>query len=235
MAENYRPITCLNGCYKIVNAIVADAIYDRITGTLALPQEQTALKRGSWGCVDAQLYDLARQLRLERGCGNVDTAWVDFSKAYDSLNHDAISRILKSLRLSEGMEEYVRKSIKSWRTHIELSTPKGRVRGKEYRISRGVLKGDSLSPTLFVVATSIITYQLNQIPNSTHQFCMDDLKLYASNDEGLETAIKCMQKVGNKLGLSVNLKKCAVLSKTIKTAIAGIDALGKECYKYWVV
>ena len=78
-------------------------------------------------------------------------------------------------------------------TNLTLSHVNGILISNGMRIRCGILKGDSLSPLLFCMAL----IPLSQLLNSTgygykimekkinHLFYMDDLKLYAQNDDEL--------------------------------------------------
>uniref|UniRef100_A0A1I7S6I1 Reverse transcriptase domain-containing protein n=1 Tax=Bursaphelenchus xylophilus TaxID=6326 RepID=A0A1I7S6I1_BURXY len=230
MPQNYRPITCLNGCFKITNAVLTKVILQRVQDTCALPREQMALKPKVWSCMEAQLRDQALQSEIGDDC---KTAWIDFSKAYDSLDHDALRFVIQTIALPAGMEEYLLKSLDSWRTQLVLSDAGKVVSGKPYPIKRGVLQGDSLSPALFVLTTSPIVAHLQRTcPTGRIQLYMDDIKLYGKTESDLCMLIKETQRVANKLGLNINLKKCALFGKSIKQSIAGFDPLGDRTYKY---
>ncbi|CAD5235789.1 unnamed protein product [Bursaphelenchus xylophilus] len=230
-AENYRPITCLNGCFKMINSVVSEVILKRVENTIALPIEQMALRRKVWACVESQIWDQIKQRKLSDRTQKCKVAWVDFSKAYDSLNHDAIKFVIGVLKLPTGINNYLLDSMQNWSTHLELKSSGKVVRGPSYPIKRGVLQGDSLSPTLFVVVTSIIVRHIKTIESSDIQMYMDDIKLYGKDQETLTRLIKELQTVSNKLGLCMNLKKCAILGDDLPEEINGIEHL-KESYKY---
>uniref|UniRef100_A0A1I7SG89 Reverse transcriptase domain-containing protein n=1 Tax=Bursaphelenchus xylophilus TaxID=6326 RepID=A0A1I7SG89_BURXY len=228
--ENYRPITCLNGCFKMTNAVITKVIVQRVQDTCALPGEQMALKPKVWACMEAQLRDQALQSEIGNDC---KTAWIDFSKAYDSLDHDAIRFVIETLALPDGMEKYLLKSLESWKTKLVLSNRGKVATGRPYKIKRGVLQGDSLSPALFVIATSPIVSHLKRVcPSGRIQLYMDDIKLYGKSETELRMLIKEVQKVANKLGLQMNLKKCSTYGAGLTESIAGFDPLGDRAYKY---
>ncbi|KAK6045353.1 hypothetical protein COOONC_17142, partial [Cooperia oncophora] len=62
---DFRPIACLNTCYKVLTAMIAN----RITAGLGdrLPREQVALRRGIWGCTHAHILDQTIRNGLMQG------------------------------------------------------------------------------------------------------------------------------------------------------------------------
>lgn len=241
---NYRPITCLNTCYKVLTGSIAAWLDERTRNTLARPTEQRALVKGDWNTTTALLLDSAMLLdtRAQQD-REIQTAWIDYAKAYDSLPHSIILSILDALKLPPGMNTVLRQLMSNWRTYIDG----GRRKGREYRITRGVFQGDSLSPLLFVVSISPLSWHLNKGPkcgayttvareaglNFNHQLYMDDLKLYAHSEKDLKRLFKSTEAATRALGMNINAKKtAATISITTKEgeAVKGID--GGSSYRY---
>ena len=84
--------------------------------------------------------------------------------------------------------------MKKWETTLLLSKPNGILSYGNIKINSGIFKDVSLSPLLFCLALFPLTKIINnsqygyKIKNNkiNHLFYMDDLKLYASNDNELE-------------------------------------------------
>ena len=101
------------------------------------------------------------------------------------------------------------------------------VLSKEIAIERGIFQGDSVSPTLFCVCFSVMSYDIQDlelgytlgVPDMrnggqmiTHTLLMDDLKIYSTSYQLLEKVIKKIPHVMEATGLNLSLEKCAVLS-----------------------
>ena len=109
-------------------------------------------------------------------------------------------------------------SMKSWR--VEL------MRGEEnlgdVKIRRGIFQGDSLAPLLFVVYLLPLTYILRDAApgyhfvNSglkvDHLLFMDEVKLYTSNENSIESLTQIVRVFSNNIGMKFEAAKCAVLT-----------------------
>ena len=84
-------------------------------------------------------------------------------------------------------------------------------------IKRGIFQGDSLSPSLFCVSLIALSLELLSlgygykiIPERiTHLFYMDDLKLYAKDDNELEGLLRIVKGFSDDIGTQFGLSKCA--------------------------
>ena len=86
---------------------------------------------------------------------------------------------------------------------------------------RGIFPVDSLSPFLFVVAlipVAIILRKLEQVylfgkgkERLNRLLFMDDLSLYGSNDNEIDSLVKVIKIVSGDIGVQFGLDKCALL------------------------
>ena len=85
--SGYKPITCLCTTFKVMTAIIADAIQSHLYKYNLIPEEQKGNRRDSWGTKDQLLID-KMILRNSRQCKtNLHVAWIDYKKVFDSLTH----------------------------------------------------------------------------------------------------------------------------------------------------
>ncbi|VDL71365.1 unnamed protein product [Nippostrongylus brasiliensis] len=85
---DYRPIVCLNTCYKILTSMMVSHI-SQVVGE-RFPCSHVALRKGVWGCTHAQILDQTVVKDAERHKKELHMLWVDMTKAFDSLHHGAI-------------------------------------------------------------------------------------------------------------------------------------------------
>ena len=181
-SSNYRPITCLPLVWKLLTGVITDEVYDFLETEKLLPEEQKGCKRKSMGTADLLFIDrvVLREARMRKK--NLAVGWVDYRKAYDMVPHSWILECLKSLGISDNIQLFLEKTMKTWR--VELTCANQQL--GEVNIKRGIFQGDALSPLLFVVAMIPLTHVLRKIKSGyeftkskekiNHLLYMDDLK-----------------------------------------------------------
>eukprot|EP00957_Ditylum_brightwellii_P091321 6953585-Ditylum_brightwellii.AAC.1 len=115
-AKNYRPIICLSTLYKIITLLFTDMFYDHLVRKKILPPEQKGIKCRAHGCKDHFLLD---KLTLERTHGtkhNLGIAWMDYQKAYDSVPHSWIVRVLQLYKIDPVIINFISETIQLWHT-----------------------------------------------------------------------------------------------------------------------
>ncbi|KAK5973423.1 reverse transcriptase, partial [Trichostrongylus colubriformis] len=251
---DFRPIACLNTCYKILTAMVAQQILQCIGD--ALPREQVALRKGVWGCTHAHILDQTICKDALRRKNALHTLWVDMTKAFDSVSHGAIKWILARIGVASPTRRLL-SVIMSKQSVRYCGFQNGKlVKSEPLEVRRGVMQGDTLSPLLFCIAITPISKWLrdNVCPYRTstglltladgpleinHLFYMDDLKVYSPRWDDIVKAKEGIQKVAGELGLRMNPNKCAVHSLHMpapENMTAGMDEIpilgSSSLYKY---
>ncbi|KAK6019317.1 reverse transcriptase [Ostertagia ostertagi] len=252
---DFRPIACLNTCYKILTGMMAEHI-SKVVGD-RFPGSQVALRKGVWGCTHAQILDQTIVKDAERHKNELHMLWVDMTKAYDSLRHGAIKWAVKQWGVPSDVRRLL-STIMSLQTVRYYGYSNGRqVKSRPLQIRNGLMQGDTLSPLLFCLTIAPISawIQANIKPYQTktgsgprsdgalqasHVFYMDDLKVWTPDWENLMKARKGIQRVAGQLGMKMNMSKCAI--RSINSEDMGRDHVaevgsipilgGAEVYKY---
>lgn len=226
--ENYRPITCLNTCYKAMTSVVNKIILAQVTSKAVLCDEQRALKEGEWACIHALLRDKAIVLDAVLARRPLSVAWLDFAKAFDSVSHSYLLWLFDTLKLPQQVRRLLSFVMRSWSTRFQLGVGKSAASSPPMKILNGIFQGDALSPTLFVLSLAPISYALSTFTEPVvsayggaqrkqfelgHQFYVDDLKLYARTPEGISAKIDLVCDVARYIGVTVNPAKCAIAHK----------------------
>ena len=216
--SNYRPITCLPLVWKLLTGLISDEIYIFLESGKLLPEEQKGCKRKSMGTADLLFIDRLVLQEAGRRKKNLSMGWVDYRKAYDMVPHSWILECLNSLGISENIQQFLDKTMKTWR--VELTCANQQL--GEVKINRGIFQGDALSPLLFVVAMIPLTHVLRKIKSGyeftrskekvNHVLYMDDLKLYAKTEEILDSLVQTVRVFSKDIGMQFGLDKCAVLT-----------------------
>lgn len=215
--KNYRPITCLSTSYKLLTSILSERTYTHMEENNIFPIEQKGCKKGSYGCKDQLLINKMLLENAKTKHHNLSTAWIDYKKAFDSVPHSWILRCLELFKLSPNLINFLKTSMGMWETNLFLSHSNGILSSPGMKIKCGIFQGDSLSPLLFCMALMPLSKLLYQTEYGyeiferriNHLFYMDDLKLYASNDDELEGLLKTVKAFSDDIGMEFGLSKCA--------------------------
>ena len=214
--SNYRPITCLPIMWKLLTSVISEAIYQHLDSNEMMPWEQKGCGRGSRGTKDQLCIDKGVMKDSKKRKTNLAMAWIDYKKAYDMVPHSWIIETLKFLRVADNIQNFLSKSMSSWKTRLES---KGELIG-EVQIKRGIFQGDSLSPLLFVMAMIPLTqvlrkskmgYEFKNKATINHLLYMDDLKLFGKTNNDIQSLINTVRIFSSDIGMQFGLDKCAVI------------------------
>ena len=159
--KNCRPIICLSTMHKILTSTVTERTCNFLDVNNILPSEQKGCKKGSYGCKDQLLIN---KMLLENCCSchkNLSTAWIDYRKAFDSVSHARILKVLQMFKISPTIINFLTTSMKKWKTNLYLNHSQGSTIRENIKIKCGIFQGDSLSPILFCLALVPLSYELS--------------------------------------------------------------------------
>ena len=241
--SNYRPITCLSTTWKLLSGIIADKIQDHMDGYMH--QAQKGIGGGSRGSKHQLLIDqaVAKDSRSRRT--NLAMAWIDYKKAYDSIPHSWILECLRLYKINPRLVAFIRQSMKHWRTTLSANS----TNIAEVTIKCGIYQGDALSPLLFCIALNPLSalldkstygYRFKSGTTINHLLYMDDIKLYAKNEQDIDSLIHLTRVFSADIGMTFGLAKCGrlIVSRGKVKNTSGINLPGgriddiDESYKY---
>jgi hypothetical protein len=156
---------------------------------------------------------------------NIYTAFIDYKKAYDSVPHSWLIKILKIYKINLDLINFLSHVMTFWRTTLNLSINNTKLKSEPIQIKRGIYQGDSLSPLWFCLAINPLTNLLNstgygfniRLNNTTlsklnHLLYMDDIKLYASKKNHILSLLTITENFSNDIGMSFGIDKCKMQS-----------------------
>lgn len=217
IASNFRPITCLPMVWKLLTGVLAEEIYGHLDKQHAFVEEQKGCRKGARGTHDLLFIDKMVLKEARNRKKNLSMAWVDYKKAYDMVPHSWILECLNLFGIADNVKQLIQTTMKSWRTELSAC---GELLG-EVKINRGIFQGDTLSPLLFVISLIPMTLVLRDINIGYYLYggqkinqllFMDDLKLFAKDENGLDSLVQTVRVFSEDIGMQFGIEKCAVLT-----------------------
>lgn len=253
--SKYRPITCLCTLYKILTSCIAEKIYNHLDQHSVLATEQKGCIKKSQGCKEQLIIDAVVMEQAYHKTRNIYTAFIDYQKAFDSVPHSWLIRVLELYKVAPGIVKTLRHLMTSWETVLHLYHSEGSIQSQPVPIKRGIFQGDSLSPLWFCLALNPLSALLNGTDYGflikganttqcklTHLLYMDDIKLYGATERQIMTLLQLTERFSNDIRMSFGLDKCRRLSiekgqvvqRSLELVDGGtIDAMNQdEAYKY---
>jgi hypothetical protein len=228
-ADNYRGVTLLDVVGKVYVTVIHSRIRAHLCGQLL--QSQCGFVPGK-GTGEA-MFRLRRLVELARDFASpLHAAFVDFRKAFDSVNRAALWRLLQARGVSPKLVELIEDLYSGCEARVSI----GGHESEWFPMSTGVRQGCPMSPTLFNVFMDFmarlvtsrckqqgvrgfhvafrISGQLVEPPCRADE-CIalllllyaDDLALLADSREGLEAAMGVLQQVAAEWGMVINYPK----------------------------
>jgi len=161
--------------------------------------------------------------------------FIDFNKAYDSLNRKKIWSLMEKFGIPK-------KLIKLSRLSVINSRCKVRVNGEmseDFGVDTGVRQGDGLSPILFNLALETALQQVKKsdvgikIGKTINILAFaDDVVIMAENIQDLKELTKTLIEETKKVGLTINEKKTKFMKINREQDVLREEELNVENYKF---
>jgi len=210
--RNWRPISLMNVDAKIY----AKALADRITPLLPqiISDSQNAFVKGR------NIHDGIRTIdqaisHLERREEKGGILAVDFSKAFDTIDHSYLWDTMANFGISQNFIHMVQTLYNG----AESAVLNGGNTLGYTPLQRSCRQGDPISPYLFIVAIEPLIRKINQSTEGiktpggkvgTNGFA-DDINSGLKHEEDLRTSLGCIERFGEASGLRINLDKCELM------------------------
>ena len=202
---NYRPISLTCSISKVMERLVCAAVQSHLSSnSLLCPEQHGFTSRRS--CVTSLLTTLKKiHIALEKK-QFVSCAYIDFSRAFDSLPLNLLIDRCRSSGLSGSLLNWI-SSFLSDRTQ---SVRVGSSLSHAYPVLSGVPQGSCLGPLLFSLYISDIS---KIFPSSVaYSLFADDLKLFSFSDPPLlQSALDALSSFATSRGLTISATKSVVM------------------------
>ena len=217
--NNYRGISLASIASKITNKMILNRIQPAIDKLLRNNQNGFRPGRGTIAHILA-----IRRLIEGIKARNIESIiiCVDFKKAFDSIDREALFKILKIY----GIPELLIRTIKCLHSNskAQVITPDGNT--ETFSIQNGVLQGDTLAPFLFIIdldyamwqaidgRESELGFEITRKKSRRHPSVSitdfsyaDDVALISNNIEEAQTLLQRVEEECGNIGLKINSKK----------------------------
>ena len=225
-AKNYRPICVLPLLYKLFSTM----LYRRLQPSLdkELPKDQAGFRK-KFGTVD-HLHAFA-QIQEKTSEWNVElwTCFLDFQKAFDSVEHAAIWQALERQGVNNAYIEVLKRLYTSQVGMVTIATKTSR----RFALERGTKQGDPLSTLLFNAVLEDVfrdvrskwktrKYGLEMSIGAEEWLTAlnfaDDVVLLASKDKDLKVMMRDLMEAAARRGLVAHDGKTKVLTNADVTS-----------------
>ena len=211
VVDNYRPISLTCVACKIKERVIAKHIYVHLAENNLLSQAQHGFVRGHSTCTN--LLECINDWTISVQDGkSVAVAYIDFSKAFDSVSHT---------KLLAKLNDYgIRGNVLSWlemyfvnRTH---QTRVGTCLSPEEMLMSGVVQGSGIGPVSFLIYVDDLA-KLLECHGIVVKLFADDVKVYleivnSADADNLQHALDLIAKWAEDWQLGVSVNKCNVLT-----------------------
>jgi hypothetical protein len=150
------------GSYKTFTGIVAGRISVHLEEQNLLPAEKKGCHSGSKGCKDQLLISKAILEDCKKRRKNLNMAWIDYHKAFDSVPQSWIEKSTELIGANYKIVKFCKLSMEKWSIKLQLKTNQELMQSRLIKINRGIFQSYSLSPLLFCIALIPLTLELNR-------------------------------------------------------------------------
>ena len=217
--ENYRGISLLSAVAKIFTSVLTRRLRHWMETEKKICCEQAGF-RSKHSTIDHiyTLYSIVLKHVYGDRRGKIFVAFVDFSKAFDSVNRDKLWKVLRNARLSTKFCQM----LKAMYSDVEACVRWGEELSDYIKCPIGVKQGANESPFLFSLYIDTVAeyirrkgkHGIQMMPNMTEVFLLlfaDDVVLLSTTPTGLQNQLNNLDHISKALDLKVNTDKTKVM------------------------
>ena len=177
---NYRPISLLTSCSKILETIMFNRLYQYVHTNGILAPEQFGFRKGTH--IEKAIFTLTNSilspLNLRHQIGGI---FCDLSKAFDCINHEILLAKLHYYGIRGVSLNWFKSYITNRRQKVKIKSQNQKQESwcKWEIIKNVVPQGSILGPLLFIIYVNDLPYSINQFARPV---------LYADDTSVLVTA-----------------------------------------------
>lgn len=191
---------------KIFEKMVHSILYNVAVPIISNTQHGFMRRRSTTSNLMSYVTTLSRELEHRR---QVDSVYIDFAKAFDTVPHVTIVNKMKHIGFPDWIIEWLRSYLSDRSAYVVINS----ARSRSFAITSGVPQGSVLGPLLF----NIFVNDLSLLLSSFVLSFADDMKMYRTIFSQLD-CVALQEDVNTLLiwcgdnGMRVNGTKCKVIS-----------------------
>lgn len=148
--SKYRAIGLLNHAYKVMSIILLRRLVEECADFFS---EWQAGFRSKRGCRDNLLLLRVLYDQVIKNNKKCVVTFIDYSAAFDSISHKFMDKTLAAAGASNKSRSVFRAIYRAAAGKARVKSTDGKyIFSKSFQINRGVIQGDIISPTLFILA-----------------------------------------------------------------------------------
>ena len=224
--ENYRPISLLSHLYKLYTRIITNRLENKLE--FYQSREQAGFRSGYATADHLQCLKTLIEKTIEYNRPLV-LIFVDFHKAFDTVELPAILKALEESRIDYRYSELIKIIYENATSTIRLHEET-----RQIPIRRGIRQGDTLSPKLFITVLEYAFKRMNLNGKGinidgerlSHLCFADDVVLIADNFADIKDMVQELQQATSQIGLHINYSKTKMMTNMVLSE--QVEAEGKQ-------
>lgn len=203
--DSYRGIALESAAFKLLTKLLSQKISDLIEPLL--PEEQFGFRKARSTLIAASclLKDIQERLRDH---GKKYVIFIDYTKAFDTVNREKLIRKLENLIGCSDMTQLIANIMAENQVQIR----DGISQSDWIEQTIGVLQGDPLSPLLFNVLTHDVSSTIKEgVENVNVYMYADDMALASDSIKDLQKGMDLLTKWADINELVMNLRKTELM------------------------
>ena len=205
--DNYRGIALLQTQYKVLTSLLNKRILKHLEENDLLPEQQYGFRKGRSTHQPIEALLKAATESTSQARGHLYACFVDFRKAFPSVDREVMVRKLPSM----GIKGKILSLFASILTYNYVELDDGLKILPAFKQHLGLPEGDTLSPTAFIAFTSDLATQLNSVKDLKFLIYADDLVMYAKDLSAIQQGLNALDNWCNMNKANVNTAKTKML------------------------
>ena len=205
--------------YKLYTSCINSFLSDHLLRNSIITPEQAGGKQGIWGITEQLLINKSTLNDARKHRRNFITVWLDYRKVFDSVPNSWLIQALKLTKVPQKVVKAIETLTNRWYTILTINNRDESMTTEIIKFLKGIFQGDSLSVLLFIISLDPLSFMLKKTKgyiigekreiNHTHNFFVDDLKLFAQISSSIQKQLDIITTFSKDINMNFGEEKCA--------------------------